>query len=61
MRPLFSMMTRSQSASTSEMMWELKKTVFPAALRSRMMPRTSIRPMGSSPDIGSSRITSSGS
>jgi hypothetical protein len=42
-------------------MWELKNTVFPAALRSRMMPRTSIRPIGSSPDIGSSRITSSGS
>src|SRR3972149_5133437 len=27
--PLSSMMTRSQNASTSEMMWELKKTVLP--------------------------------
>ncbi len=43
------------------MMWLLKNTVRPLSFSSRMIPRISIRPIGSSPDIGSSRITSSGS
>src|SRR3972149_617274 len=59
-RPLCSMTTRSQSASTSERMWELKKTVFPEDFNSRMRLRTSILPIGSSPDIGSSGMSSSG-
>src|SRR5205807_9000745 len=36
-------------------------TVLPSCFNPRMMSRTSRRPMGSSPDIGSSRITTFGS
>ncbi len=38
-----------------------KKTVRPAFASSAMMSRTSFRPIGSSPLIGSSRMSSSGS
>src|SRR6185295_9345480 len=60
-RPFARMATRLQSASASLSTWELKKTVQPRSRNRRMSARTSRRPSGSSPDIGSSKITSSGS
>ena len=55
------MATRSQSASASERMWVEKKTVLPSCLSCSIRSRTSRRPSGSSPDIGSSKKTSLGS
>ena len=55
------MATRLQRASASDRMCELKNTVQPRSRSSRMSARTSRRPSGSRPDIGSSRNTSSGS
>ena len=60
-RPRARMATRLQSASASLSTCELKKTVQPRSRSRRMSARTSRRPSGSRPDIGSSRITSSGS
>ena len=53
--------TRSQSVSTSGRMWVEKKTVFPRRFSSRMRSRTSLRPTGSSPLMGSSSTTNAGS
>ena len=53
--------TRLHSASASDRMCELKNTVQPLARRPRIRSRTSRRPSGSRPDIGSSRNTTSGS
>ena len=61
MRPRLMRPIRLQIISTSGMMWVEKNTVFPRFFRPRMRSRTSARPMGSRPLIGSSRMTSSGS
>ena len=53
--------TRLHSASASDRMCELKNTVQPRARKPRIRSRTSRRPSGSRPDIGSSRNTTSGS
>ena len=53
--------TRLQSASASLSTCELKNTVHPRSRSRRMSARTSRRPSGSRPDIGSSKMTSSGS
>ena len=58
LRPPEMMPTRSQIASTSGRMWVEKKTVFPCDLREKMMSRTSLRPTGSRPLIGSSSTSS---
>src|ERR1035441_2461831 len=55
------MATRSQSVSASERMWVEKNTVLPSRLSCSIRSRTSRRPMGSSPDMGSSKNTSLGS
>ena len=55
------MPTRLQSSSASDRMCELKSTVRPSSRKPRISSRTSRRPIGSRPDIGSSRMTSSGS
>ena len=55
------MATRLHSVSASERMWLLKKMVRPSSRSARISARTSRRPSGSSPDIGSSRNTTSGS
>ena len=60
-RPFARIATRLQSASASLSTCELKKTVQPRSRRRRMSARTSRRPSGSRPDIGSSRMTRSGS
>src|SRR5262249_37881262 len=60
-RPSSRIATRSHSASTSGRMCEEKSTVVPLARCSRISSRTSRRPNGSSPLIGSSRTRSSGS
>src|SRR5206468_59890 len=60
-RPRTRMPTRSQIISTSGRIWVLKNTVFPSSLRPSMISRTSRLPMGSSPDMGSSRMTKAGS
>ena len=60
-RPPTTMATRSQVISTSGRMCVEKKTVLPSLRSSRIRSRTSLRPSGSSPVIGSSSITSSGS
>jgi hypothetical protein len=60
-RPFARIATRLHSASASLSTCELKNTVHPASRRRRISARTSRRPSGSSPDIGSSKITSSGS
>ena len=53
------MLTRSQSASTSARMWLDSRTVRPSALTSRMQSWKTASISGSSPDVGSSRISSS--
>src|SRR5436309_1655383 len=53
--------TRSHNISASERMCEENITVFPSFFNCRIMSRTSRLPTGSSPDIGSSRITTFGS
>ena len=55
------MAMRVHSSWTSLRMCELKSTVLPRSCRSSMMRLTSTRPTGSSPVIGSSSSTSSGS
>ena len=55
-RPLARIATRLQSASASLSTCELKKTVQPRSRSRRMSARTSRRPSGSRPDIGSSKI-----
>ena len=60
-RPSRMMAMRVQSSCTSLRMCELKSTVFPRSCRSWMMRLTSTRPTGSSPVMGSSSSTSSGS
>ena len=60
-RPPATIATRLQSASASDRMCELKKTVVPRSRSSRINARMSRRPSGSSPDIGSSRKMTSGS
>ena len=60
-RPRARIATRLHSASASLSTCELKKTVHPRSRRPRISARTSRRPSGSRPDIGSSKITSSGS
>ena len=59
--PSTTIATRLQSVSASGRMCELKKTVRPSSRSRRIRARTSRRPSGSSPDIGSSRKTTSGS
>ena len=54
-RPLATMAMRLQSVSASDRMCELKKTVRPSSRSRRISARTSRRPSGSRPDIGSSR------
>ncbi len=53
--------TRSQVISTSLSICEFRKTAVPRWRRSWMISRTRRRPTGSSPEVGSSRMTSSGS
>ena len=53
------MLTRSQSASTSARMWLDSSTVRPSALSSRMQSWNTASISGSSPDVGSSRMSSS--
>src|SRR4030095_15477696 len=60
-RPFVRIATRLQSASASLNTCELKNTVQPRSRSRKMSSRTSCRPSGSRPDIGSSRNTSSGS
>ena len=60
-RPLTTMAMRLQSVSASDRMCELKKTVRPSSRSRRISARTSRRPRGSRPDIGSSRKITSGS
>lgn len=60
-RPWWMIANRSQIDSTSERMWVLKNTVVPCFLSSRMRSLTILRPIGSSPLIGSSRKTIFGS
>ena len=60
-RPRARIATRLHSASASLSTCELKNTVHPRSRRPRISARTSRRPSGSRPDIGSSKITSSGS
>ena len=60
-RPFARIATRLQSASASLSTCELKNTVQPRSRSRRISARTSRRPSGSRPDIGSSKITSSGS
>ena len=60
-RPFARIATRLHSASASLNTCELKNTVQPRSRRRRMSARTSRRPSGSRPDIGSSRMTRSGS
>ena len=59
--PPITIATRSQVISTSGRICVEKKIVFPSLRSSRIRSRTSLRPSGSRPVIGSSRITSSGS
>ena len=61
MRPFARIATRLQSASASLRTCELKNTVQPRSRSRRIRARTSRRPSGSRPDIGSSRMTRSGS
>ena len=59
-RPFARIATRLQSASASLSTCELKNTVQPRSRSRRISARTSRRPSGSRPDIGSSKMTSSG-
>ena len=58
--PLLMIATRSHSASASDRMWVEKNTVLPSCLSCSIRSRTSRRPRGSSPDMGSSKKTSFG-
>ena len=60
-RPRSRMATRPQLRSTSPSRWLLSTTVLPRSAASRTIARTSSRPSGSSAEVGSSRMTSSGS
>ena len=60
-RPWSRMTTRSHTRSTSVSRWELRMTVAPRSRAARTIARTSVRPTGSSADVGSSRRTRSGS
>ena len=53
--------TQSATLSTSWIWWELRNTVWPAAARSIILSKNERRTSGSRPDVGSSRINSSGS
>ena len=59
--PRSTMATASQVRSTSSRRCEDSTTVRPSATRERIMSRMSCMPAGSSPFIGSSRISSCGS
>ncbi len=58
-RPARTMLTRSQSASTSARMWLESSTVRPAPASSRMQAWNSASINGSRPEVGSSRSSSS--
>ena len=58
-RPARMMLTRSQSASTSARMWLDSSTVRPSAFTSRMQSWKTASISGSSPEVGSSRMSSS--
>ena len=58
-RPARMIVTRSQSASTSDRMWLDSRTVRPLWRSSSMHSRNTASISGSSPDVGSSRISSS--
>ena len=60
-RPMSTIAARSQVFSTSSSRCEESSTVRPSATSSRIRSRNSRMPAGSSPFIGSSRISSSGS
>ena len=60
-RPCRMMLTRSQSASASARMWLESRTVRPWARTSRMYSWNTASMSGSSPEVGSSRISSSAS
>ena len=59
-RPWAMMMTRPQTASTSDMMW-VESRIVCRSPSSRIRSRTSRIWIGSSPEVGSSRIRMSGS
>ena len=58
-RPALMIVTRSQSASTSDRMWLDSSTVRPPPASSSMHSRNVASISGSSPEVGSSRISSS--
>ena len=60
-RPWWRITIRSQTRSTSVRRCELRMTVAPRSRAARTIARTSIRPTGSSADVGSSSRISSGS
>ncbi len=60
-RPRLMMIALSQICSTSERMCELRKIVFPSAFSEKIRSRTSLRPAGSNPEVGSSMISNCGS
>ena len=59
--PRSTMATASQVRSTSSSRWDDRTTVRPSATRDRIISRISSMPAGSSPFIGSSRMSSWGS
>src|SRR5881397_3289507 len=59
--PWFSNATSSQTSCTSPRRWELMKIVRPSPLSALITSRTSAMPRGSNPEVGSSRMRSSGS
>ena len=59
-RPWSTMTTRSQTRSTSVSRCELRMTVAPRSRAARTISRTSVRPTGSSAEVGSSSRTRSG-
>lgn len=59
-RPRLTIATRSQVTSTSLRKWELRNTLTPVSRSSRIRSRTSRRPSGSRPEVGSSNNTSAG-
>jgi len=60
-RPRRTMLTRSQSASTSPRMWLDSRTVRPCAVASRMHAWNCDSINGSSPEVGSSKMSNSAS
>jgi len=60
-RPRSRIITWSQTNSTSESRWEFKKMVLPRPRSSTSRSRTCLRPTGSSPSVGSSSRSRSGS